>query len=86
MDDLEHTLWTIAESDRIIGLLEDLDAPHEHLEMLKDTGKQEVIEGAMNILKYWRDANSSGNQDVMLSLALDTTKYSPSDRDFFRSN
>eukprot|EP00057_Strongylocentrotus_purpuratus_P015975 XP_011670449.1 PREDICTED: uncharacterized protein LOC105441228 [Strongylocentrotus purpuratus] len=84
-DDLEHTLWHISGSDGIFGLLEDLGALHEHLEVLKHKGQREVVEGAMNILKQWRDLNSSGNQEVMLSLALETIKYTPSDKDFFRN-
>ena len=85
-DDLKHTLWHIVENGSIIGLLDDLGAPHEHLEVLKDKEKREVVEGAMNILKQWRDTNSSGNQEVMLSQALETIKYIPGDKDFFRSN
>ena len=85
-NDLEHTLWHISENDSIIGLLEDLGARHEQLEVLEYEGKREIVEGAMNILKQWRDVNSSGNQEVMFSLALEAIKYTPSDKDFFRSN
>lgn len=84
-DDLEHTLWHIAGSDRIHELLTALGVLPDALSGLKDKGKRETVEEAMNILTHlWKDTTTP-NQEVMLGRALEQIEYSPDDSDFFQS-
>ncbi|XP_063959772.1 uncharacterized protein LOC135155088 [Lytechinus pictus] len=84
LEDLEHTLWhSTANTENIIALLQGLGVVHKPLEERKDKEKG-VIKNVMTLLMQWRDTNNHGNQEVMLSLALEAINYTPSNLDFFR--
>ncbi|XP_063960213.1 uncharacterized protein LOC135155235 [Lytechinus pictus] len=84
LEDLEHTLWhSTANTENIIALLQELGVVHKPLEEWKDREKR-VIKTVMTLLMQWRNTNKHGNQEVMLSLALEAINYTPSNLDFFR--